>query len=160
MINVVIVEDVLQTNQKQRKTSKHSNVEKCPKLSNLSIVIESQDNQGDTDAITESYILWSILHLILILVWCVVFSSPILLIPQHNAIKNPEYWYESMLVGALSCFLSITLETIVFSWGYLEIASMCSIRVFLKLYLPTIILWMLIFSVENMIWTFATLLHS
>ena len=154
MINVVIVEDVLQTNQRQRKTSEHSTEEKCLKLSNLSIVIESQDNQDDTDIITESYILWSILHLIAILVCCVVFSSPILLIPQHNAIKNPEYWYESMLVGALSCFLSITLETIVFLWGYLEIASMCSIRVFLKLYLPTITLWMLIYSVENMIWTF------
>ena len=155
IINFVIVEDVLQANKKQRKKiSKHCNVDKCHEISNLSIIIESQDNQGDSDANTEGYSLWSIVYLIAILMWCLFFSSPILLIPQHNAIKNPEYWYESMLVGALSCFLSITLETVIFIWGYLEIASMCSMRVFLKLYLPTITLWMLIFSVENLIWTF------
>ena len=48
-------------------------------------------------------------YLFAILIWSVVFLSPILLIPQHNAIKNPTYWYESMLVGGLSVILSILI---------------------------------------------------
>ena len=114
------------------------------------------EHNNHTDENSRSATLLKGVYLIAILVLCVLLSSPILLLPQHDAIRHPEYWYESMLVGVLSIDVTITLETLVIVWGYLKIDSMISFPVFMKLYAPLVFLWIVIFCSVNMAWTVGT----
>ena len=52
---------------------------------------------------------WNIFHFISIIAFCLVLSSPLILFPQHNAIKNPKYWYEGVIVVQFSYTITATL---------------------------------------------------
>ena len=54
---------------------------------------------------------WNFLHFISIAVLCILMSAPLLLVPQHNAIQNSEYWYEIIVAMQFSCTLVTTLVT-------------------------------------------------
>ena len=42
--------------------------------------------------------LWNGLYILIVILTSILFSFPILLLPQHNSIINSEYWYENMIV--------------------------------------------------------------
>ena len=54
---------------------------------------------------------WNILYFISIIAVCILMSAPLLLVPQHNAILNSEYWYEIFVAMQFSCTLVTTLVT-------------------------------------------------
>ena len=54
---------------------------------------------------------WNILHFISITVFCILMSAPFLLVPQHNAIQNSEYWYEAIVAINFSQTLVTALVT-------------------------------------------------
>ena len=63
------------------------------------------------------------LYGILLIGLCVIFASPILLLPQHNVITSPQYWYEGMITGCLSFVLSLTLDTLIALKFYFKTAK-------------------------------------
>ena len=93
------------------------------------------------------------LYNILILALCVLFSSPVLLLPQHNSIIHPDYWYEIMIVGCLSFGLTQTFDTMMACKLYFKVDSMISFRVFIYLYLVGAISWMFAYSMTYLVWT-------
>ena len=54
---------------------------------------------------------WNVLNFISITVLCILMSAPLLLVPQHNAIQNSEYWYEIIVAIQFSNTLVTTLVT-------------------------------------------------
>ena len=54
---------------------------------------------------------WNFLHFISVAVLCILMSAPLLLVPQHNAILNSEYWYEIIVASQFSGTLVTTLVT-------------------------------------------------
>ena len=58
----------------------------------------------------KGYIL-NLLFGLIILGLSVIFSSPTLLIPQHNAILNQEYWYEVMISASTVNSLGLVINT-------------------------------------------------
>ena len=48
---------------------------------------------------------WSLCYAFFALIICIVFTIPITLIPQHNVIESPEYWYEMMIPTTLCVLL-------------------------------------------------------
>ena len=93
------------------------------------------------------------LYNILILAVCVLFSSPILLLPQHNSIIHPDYWYEIIIVGCLSFGLTQTFDTMMACKFYFKVDSMMSLRVHIYLYLIGAVSWIFAWSMTYLVWT-------
>ena len=84
---------------------------------------------------------------------CVLFSSPILLYPQHNSILYQEYWYEPILSGSASFILTLSLDTLITLKYYFKDDSMVNLAVFIKLYVSTVTAWSLTCSLVYLFWT-------
>ena len=123
------------------------NLERSQGCNNYNIV---ERNIADVSNVS-SY--WSGLYNILILASCILFSSAILLLPQHDSIIYQEYWYESIIVGALSFCLTNTLDTLVACKFYFNIPSMVSFGVFIRLYVATASVWVVTCLVSYSVWT-------
>ena len=54
---------------------------------------------------------FNMLYLILINLFCILMSSPLILVPQHDAIKNPEFWYEGIIAVQFSYTIVTTVAT-------------------------------------------------
>ena len=52
---------------------------------------------------------WNILKIFIVVILCIVMSSPFTIIPQHDAIKNPKYWYETHIAVYFSFGLTRTI---------------------------------------------------
>ena len=93
------------------------------------------------------------LYGILLIGLCVIFASPILLLPQHNVITSPQYWYEGMITGCLSFVVSLTLDTLIALKFYFKIGYIISIRLFLNLYIAAAIAAVITYTLSYLIWT-------
>ena len=90
---------------------------------------------------------------VIIVTSCVLFSSPILLYPQHNSILYQEYWYEPILSGSASFILTLSLDTLISLKYYFKDDSMVNLVVFIKLYVSTVTAWSLTCSLVYLFWT-------
>ena len=86
---------------------------------------------------------WSILNLTSITVLCILMASPIILVPQHDAIKNPAYWYEALIASLFSFALSSTFYTMMECKILFDLDCFTSIKTFLTVY-GTLIVSMLL----------------
>ena len=51
------------------------------------------------------------IYSILLPLFSIVMSTSITLVPQHNVIENPEYWYEPIIIALLGYFVVATAKT-------------------------------------------------
>ena len=97
---------------------------------------------------------WSAhLFLAIIVGGCALFSSPILLYPQHNSIQHPKYWYEPIISGSLSVILTTSLDSLVSLKYYFREESMVSFGVFIMLYVATVAAFGLTYCMVYLLWT-------
>ena len=66
------------------------------------------------------------LHAISIVGVCIILSSPVILIPQHDAIQSPGYWYELLITFSLTYPIHWTLLMILDNQNLLKIKQMLS----------------------------------
>ena len=105
------------------------------------------------DESTSTSLLKGLFYNILIIALCILFSSPALLLPQHNVIIHPEYCYEILIVGCLSFGLTQTFDTLLACKLYFKVDSLISLRVFFYLYLIGAIAWIFAYSTTYLVWT-------
>ena len=77
---------------------------------------------------------WSFLHFVSITIFSILMSSALILVPQHDAIKNSEYWYEILIAGQFSFNLSSTLYKMVQCKTLFKLDCFMSIKTFLVFY--------------------------
>ena len=58
-------------------------------------------------------LIWNFLYVLIILVISILWSTPATLIPVHNAILFPSYWWETILSGSIPNALYLAGYTIV-----------------------------------------------
>ena len=95
---------------------------------------------------------WSMLDMLGILVACTVVSSVQSLIPRHNSILDPEYWFEINIPVGMGLFLMtavLILECIILT----ENKSLVSTRLFLKLYFSLFGSWITLYCLSYMSWS-------
>ena len=68
----------------------------------------------------------------IILIWSVVFTTPITLWPQTNVIENPEYWYEPLLPISATYTLSGAAVACLECWAVLKLENFLSCGMFMK----------------------------
>ena len=66
----------------------------------------------ETKIILDSVSYWNFLYILAILVGCLLATSVVTLIPRHNTIFYPEYWYEPMVLFILTAGLRFSFATI------------------------------------------------
>ena len=74
------------------------------------------------------------LHFISILAFCLVMSAALTLIPQHDSIKNPHYWYEVVVAVQFSYTISTVLFRMVTCRILFELDCQTSLRSFFLMY--------------------------
>ena len=76
---------------------------KAKKMKNLQRIQDSQGSKnifgGKDDDKKDGAGYWNVMLCPLILVLCIVFVSPVILIPQHDGILFPGCWYEYVIDG-------------------------------------------------------------
>ena len=92
------------------------------------------------------------LHVFTILFGCGLSMSILTLIPRHDSIQEPEYWYEIIFPAGFWIFFVTTV--MILDWLMLiERDSMVPIWLYLKAFSITFIGWLLLFFTCNMLWT-------
>ena len=77
---------------------------------------------------------WNIFNFISIIAFCLILSSPLILVPQHNAIKTPKYWYEGIIVVQFSYTITATLYRMMSCKILFSLECFTSYRSFLLIY--------------------------
>ena len=94
----------------------------------------------------------TVLYLLSILSTCILMVSFITLIPRHNSIAEPSYWYEIILPQSIG-LLSKTTMMILSCSILTETNSFVSTRFFLKIYLSIFLFWALCYFICYSFWT-------
>ena len=134
-------------------------------LSTLSNVIflrkdtgeESENNDKmdrNPDEQSENVSLLNGLHIFSVVGLCILLCSPIILIPQHDAIQQHQYWYELFMTFCLTWPIHWTLLTILGSQSFLKINPFKAPIAFLILTLVPILGFIVIYCGLYLIWTF------
>ena len=95
---------------------------------------------------------WNILHILTTIATSTFILSLQLLIPRHNSIYYPEYWYETNILGlvvALTATIKFSAECAV----YTKENSLLSISMLVKMYLGRVLPMLTLFYLSNFTWT-------
>ena len=114
--------------------------------------LEEMDEIEATNRSTSRCYIWSIMMGILI--GCIAIS-PLMLIPQHNILELPEYWYEFMLIYAfvgMGCFSSICMFTCIY-WMNTDVVK--NWTSFFIMYVAVVICLLPTHSLYYLIWVYA-----
>ena len=109
----------------------------------------NNDNQGQNKA---TY--WNVIHIFSIVGSCILFSSPVLLIPQHDTVQFPEYWYELLMTFSLTYPIHWTLLSILGIHFILKIKSLESAKTCLVIALSSILGFTLFYCSLYLFWTY------
>ena len=95
---------------------------------------------------------WSGLHVFTVLCCCSLAMSVLTLIPRHNSILEPAYWFEVNIPSAMACFIVTTMIVldfiVIFEKNYL-----ITIKFFLMTYLATYMTVTTCYCTIYIIWT-------
>ena len=83
---------------------------------------------------------WIALSILCMILLSIILSSPITLIPQHDVIRFPEYWYESFFIVNLSYSLTVSLKTVIEWKMIVKIKSSDNFKFFMKSYVMLVML--------------------
>ena len=78
--------------------------------------------------------------------------SILTLIPRHNSIQDPSYWYETTIVAAPAWFIRTAMIVVDFMVLF-ENDSVITTRIFFKSYLANFLTWLVGYFTIYMIWT-------
>ena len=86
------------------------------------------------------------LHIFSVLGICILFSSPVILIPQNNAIEFPKYWYELLITFTLTYPIHWTFLAMLDNHFLLKIKRLTSPKIGLVLFLTPTLGFLIIYS--------------
>ena len=113
---------------------------------------DETENNRDEQSKDAAYI--NGLHILLCVGVCILLCSPIIIIPQHDAIQHPQYWYELLMTFSLTWPIHWTLLTILGNRMFLKIDHLKSPKVCLILALVPILVFIVIYCGLYLFWSF------
>ena len=117
---------------------------------NIETTKASERKENNIGKYNASY--WNIFHILTTIATSTFILSLQLLIPRHNSIYYPEYWYETNILGlvvALTATIKFSAECAV----YTKENSLLSISMLVKMYLGRVLPMLTLFYLSNFTWT-------
>ena len=113
---------------------------------------DKNNSKRDKSSVITSNIYWNGCHVLSILLICGITMSVSTLIPRHDSILEPAYWFEFNFVVGFALIIG-TAEKITNLAILMEKGSLISIRLFIKIFLVSFLTWLLIYCFCYIIWT-------
>ena len=111
------------------------------------------ESKTETKTISSSVSYWNFLYILVMLVGCLLATSVVTLIPRHNSIFYPEYWYEPMVFCILTVGLRFALATIAELYIFTNVEELLFINTFLKVFVGYSMSFALPYIISYSIWT-------
>ena len=118
----------------------------------LNISVDSHDDKGKDRKAVPSY--RNFLFSLLILAFSVCLASPVILIPQHDGILFPEYWYELMITANLTYMLGWTLAMLMDIKNFLNMLSMINKWSYIRMFAIPALIFDILYCIIYFIWTY------
>lgn len=123
------------------------------------LVNEAEDNQIEDKSNSDNKSLRKVnsangLLLFSALGVCILLCSPFVLIPQHDAIRYPEYWYEILMTFSLTYPIQWTLLAMLDNHFLLKIEALKSFNVGFAMVFSPILIFALIYCSLYIYWTY------
>ena len=122
---------------------------------NGKIIGEKEDEtHKDQDAESKDATSINALHVFSVVGVCILLSSPVILIPQHDAIMFPQYWYELLLTFSITYPIHWTLLAILDNKFLLKITDLTTPKTCLILGLAPMIGFIVVYCSLYLFWAF------
>ena len=95
---------------------------------------------------------WNLLYVPVILFACTVATFPQAMIPRHNSIIHPAYWFENNLVFGFA-LLTLTTVYVLECFILTEEKTLISFWVFLRLFIWNMIGWLVPYCLAFYLWS-------
>ena len=96
---------------------------------------------------------WNALYGLLVLVFCILASFPLILVPQHDGIRFPQYWYELMISTNLTTTVSWTFAVLLDGKYLLKVKALTSLRACIWIYIVPTLFFDVCYCITYVIWT-------
>ena len=131
---------------------------KNPKASNIKAKNSAMKSLSEHFLVEEFRILenvsyWNGCYLFLILAISLLYSSLLLVIPQHNAIESPEYWFELIFIYISVIPLSLITILVQKCWICLRLRFIVSLGTTLRLFFAVVLGFNIPYCLSYIIWT-------
>ena len=104
-------------------------------------------------------IYWRLIYFILIPILCVLVSSSITLLPQHNVVEFPQYFYEFMLILNTLYMVPQMISNMMECKILIKDKSILSFRFFLRFYAASLVGGLIPAGIYHFIWMVCLVLH-
>lgn len=123
-------------------------------VNEASLKLESMENAKTraTSSSVKNASYWNVLHNIGILLGCVFWVSPLTLIPRHNTILYPTYWFESILVLGVMATLNTAL-VILDIYAFLNCKIIISMRMVLRMFFWILSVYLIPYCMSYVVWS-------
>ena len=109
-----------------------------------------EENQNSTGLSKVSY--WNGLYAIIFLACIVLFSSPVILFPMHNAIEFPKYWYELLLATIIGPSTASNLQRTFECKEFFKLNSKMTLRFFILASGLGVLRWSVTWVATHFLW--------
>ena len=135
------------TNSPNLKVISESGLRKTVVIDDTGLIIEPNSGLDD-------WSLWNIFYAWLAVACCVLFCVPFMVIPQHDVVTSPEYWYELMIPVSfgLMMFWSF-LSTLRLQVFFKDIGMKVSVKMWFLIFLSFTIPYNITYCLCKMVWT-------
>lgn len=116
-------------------------------------LLEEQSEIEKERHVSQDVSYWNIMYVLVILGGCTLATSVVTLLPRHNTIYYPEFWYEPIILFVFTIALRLTIATIVEFYIFTNVPELLSKKVFLKLFLAYSISFILPYCICYATWT-------
>ena len=96
---------------------------------------------------------WNGLYGVFVLIVCIVMSSFYILIPQHNVIESPEFWYESLFVNVFGWWTLYGTQKVFDGGMILGCPYIISWKVITNLFLTSAITYAILHCLIYLFWS-------
>ena len=138
-------------------------VENIQTIQSISIEPEPLETSGEmkhghemllsTSAKFSEACIWNFVYLVIIIGGASLFSIPITLIPLHNSIEFPGYWWEIIIIGISSAAINAVLNTVLECQLIFDLECFKSFKVGLRLYAYFVLVDIVTICMCYIIWT-------
>ena len=111
------------------------------------------EDQKTTKTVPNHVSYWNFLYIFAILVGCISATSIVTLIPRHNTIFYPEFWYEPMILFLSTLCPRLTVATILELYILTGVEELRSIKVVLKLFFGYSLSYVVSYTICYASWT-------
>ena len=118
--------------------------------------VPEQDEGEETErmaTLAQDASYWNGLYIPFILGVCILTTSILTLIPRHNSIAYPEYWFEMAIIFVVFFSTNSTLSYVMEVFIYMDLESHASVKVALKHYCRTLLAFGLPYGGLCLLWT-------